>query len=131
MPEFVLNRTYVLSGKGHMIRFNKGEPTWVPPEMVREAVGIGAECLDDEVKPFGDEEDLKKVDPNTFTAADKESLFFTAFELLTERNQREDFGGDGKPSVDALKKLIDFSFTKKDRDAAFQKFRELKEAAKD
>jgi hypothetical protein len=132
MPEFILNRTHVLDGKGHKIRFTKGQPTYVPPELIREAIGIGAECLDETVKPFGDDEDEDgKIDPNKMTPEDKEKVFFAAFELLIERNGRDDFGGDGKPAMDALKKLIDFNFVKKERDAAFQKFREQKEAAKD
>jgi hypothetical protein len=124
MPDFVLNRTHNLVGKGHNVRFTKGVPVWVPPELLREALSIGAEPIGEKVDPLGPEE----VPEVQLTTADKEALFFAAFETLTARNEREDFGGDGRPSMPALKKLIDFSFDKKERDVNYQKFRELKAA---
>lgn len=123
MPEFVLNnRTFVLDVPGHKIRFVKGQPTWVPPEAVKAAVAIGAECVDGTVDVLGPE----AVEAVPLTAAEKEEQMFAAFEILTERNERDDFDGAGKPSVEALKKIVDFSFTKKEVGVWFQKFRESK-----
>lgn len=124
MPEFVLNRNYNLVGKGHNIKFLKGVPTYVPPDLAREAVGIGADAVGEKVDVLGPEE----VPEEHLTAADKEALIFAAFETLIARNEREDFGGDGKPTLPAIKKLVSFSLDKKERDAAIQKFRDLKAA---
>lgn len=124
MPEFVLNRKFTLSGPGHMINFEKGQPTYVPPEMVKAAIGIGAELLDgDKDAAFSDDEVQEKP---PLTPQEKEELFFTAFQIIIDRAGREDFDGAGKPHMDALKKELDFSFSKKERDAAWQKFREAK-----
>lgn len=125
MPEFVLNRTFNLVGKGHNIRFTKGVPTYVPPEMAREAVAIGAESIGEKIDVLGPE----SVEPAQLTATDKEQLFFAAFETLIARNEREDFGGDGRPSMPALKKILTFSFDKKERDTAIEKFRAMKAEA--
>lgn len=122
MPEFVLNRNYNLVGKGHNIKFVKGAPTYVPPELAREAVGIGADVVGEKIDVLGEED----APAEHLTPADRERLLFSAFETLIARNERGDFGGDGKPSIPELKRLVDFSLDKKERDTAFQKFRELK-----
>lgn len=114
----------MLHGMGHGIKFVKGQPTWVPRCLHREAIGIGAECLTEKV----DFSEPDEVLPENLTPADKEALFFSAFDLLIARNQREDFGGDGKPSMPALKALLNFGFVKKDRDAALMAYRVKKDA---
>lgn len=119
MPEFVLNRKHNLVGGGHNVQFLKGQPTYVPPELVKAAIAAGAECLDGPVDVLGPEETPEPL----LSAVDKENLFNAAFAKLTARNERDDFGGDGKPSMDALKKLLNFSFIRKERDAAFNKYR--------
>jgi hypothetical protein len=121
MPQFVLNRTFVLAGKGHMIRFEKGVPTHVPPELAREAVGIGAECLDGPVAMPGIDDEVAET---VMTPADKDAAFLKAIAKLVARNDREDFEGNGKPSMTVLKDIVGFSFSKKERDAQFQKYRD-------
>ena len=122
MPEFLLNRSYNLIAKGHNIRFAKGVPTYVPSELVREAVGIGAEPIGEKIDVLGPEE----VPVVQLTVDDKKKLFFKAFDTLIARNEREDFGGDGKPSMPSLKALLEFSFDKKERDIVFQAYRDSK-----
>ena len=109
MAEFVLNRNYDLSGPGHRICFKKGVPTFVPQDMVKAAVAVGAECLDGKVDVL----DPEVVEQSPLTDAEKEQAFFKAFDLLMSRNERDDFGGDGKPAMGALQKMLTFSFTKK------------------
>lgn len=116
MPEFVLNRSYVLAGKGHRIRFEKNTPTWVPPELVREALGIGAESLDGPQDVLGPEE----VPVAALTGTDRQEMFYKAFEDIVGRNASGDFGGDGKPTHAAVAKLVTFDFTKKDMVAAYR-----------
>lgn len=125
MPEFVLNRTYVLAGKGHMIRFEKGTPTWVPPELARAAVGIGAEPVGEKVEVL----DPEKVEEPELTGEDREALIFAAFDELVARNEPTTFDGAGKPMVDAVKALVaNVSLTKKERDQMWHKYRESKAA---
>ena len=128
MPEFVLNRNHNLQLKGFNIRFEKGQPTYVPPELVRAAVGIGAEPLE------GDRPDAlppEEMPEEQLTDADKLAMIFAAFDQLTSRNDREDFDGAGKPSVDAVKKIVSFSLTRKERDGAWQQYREAAAAKAD
>ncbi len=125
MPEFVLNRTYVLPGNGHMIRFEKGQPTYVPPSMVKAAVAIGAECVQGPQDVLGPEE----TPVVQLSAEEKEVLMFKAFGKLVERNERDDFGGDGKPTLDALRKIVDFPITKKEVVVWYQAYRESQAAA--
>ena len=119
MAEFILNRNYMLQGMGHGIKFVKGQPTWVPECLHREAIGIGAECIDGKVE-IVDPDEMPEVE---LTPVDKEALFYKAFDKLTARNDRHDFGGDGKPTVEALKEFVTFSFGKKEMITIFQKYR--------
>ena len=83
MPYFVLNRNYALQGHGHSINFVKGDPCWVPVALVKEAVGIGAECLDDE--PVQVLEPEKEVEPE-LSFEERETLMFAAFDQILARN---------------------------------------------
>ena len=119
MPEFILNRNYTLAGAGHMINFVKGQPTYVPPGMVKDAIGIGADPVDGPIDVLGPEE----VDVAPLTFAEKEALMNKAFDKMVERNEREDFDAAGRPKHEELAKLVGFSFTKKEREAFWQKYR--------
>lgn len=123
MPDFILNRTHVLDGPGHKIRFEKGQPTWVPPSMVLAAAAIGAECVEGPVDPLGDEETKAPVAPSV---EELQARLTKAFDTLVARNERDDFGGNGKPSLDAVKALIGVSITRKECDAAYQTYRQAK-----
>lgn len=122
MPEFILNRNHTLGSNGHMIGFKKGEPTWVPPECVNAAIAIGAVRADGEgVDVLGDEPKPEEQ----LSAEDREALLFAAFDDLIKKNDAADFDGAGKPSMDTLKREVKFALTKKERDAAWQKHREM------
>lgn len=45
MPQYTLNRDFVLRNTKGVITFTKGEPTNVPSYMVMDAVSIGAEAV--------------------------------------------------------------------------------------
>ena len=123
MTDFVLNRNEVLSGYGHMINFKKGEPVHVPPELVKGAIAMGAEPVDGDADRFFKEQ---AAEPTPLTADEKAALMKEAFEIIYAENSAGDFDGAGKPSVEALKRHLDFPFSKKERDTQWQKFRELK-----
>lgn len=123
MPEFVLNRNATLSGKGHRIVFVKGQPSYVPPEMAREAIGIGAEPIDADKDSLLPQDALPE---EQLSPADREALIFAAFDDIVNRNNPSDFGGDGKPSVDAVKAIVKFTVIKKEIVSLYQKYRETK-----
>lgn len=111
MPQFVLNRNYVLrSLNGHIISFVKGEPVHVPPVCAKEAQLIGAECID---------EKLDILDPEAtpfvpLTADERREALVAAFQMLEERNEPKDFTGNGIPSKAALVKIVEFDTDKKE-----------------
>ncbi len=119
MPEFVLNRNYNLIGRGHNIRFEKGAPTYVPPELVKDAVGIGADPVDGQVDVLGpdDESTVEALTPE-----EKEGLFNKTFDNLLRVNDREDFDASGAPAYEKLRALLPFAFTKKERNEAWRAF---------
>lgn len=125
MPKFTLNRNHTITAKGHSIVFLKGKETYVPPELAREAIGIGAEPVD------ADKDALLPADQapaEELTAEDRQTLLFAAFDEIVARNDPSEFGADGKPSVDAVKKLVSFNVVKKDIVTSYQKYRAEKAA---
>ena len=126
MPHFVLNRTWALQGHGHSINFVKGEPTWVPPPLVNDAVAIGAECVDEVVDVLGPE----KAEEVELSAEEREVLLNAAFDQIVARNgqdgTREDFNAQGLPNIKALTVITGFEPKVKERNAAWQKYREAK-----
>lgn len=126
MPEFVLNRNHTLSGKGHMINFVKGKPTWVPPELAAMAAGIGAEQLDGEkIDPLGPEQSTPTNEPEGEARVE---AIMAAIDLLRENNNAADFGADGRPSVAALNKVLGFDIKKKERDEIYPRYNAKKAA---
>lgn len=114
MPEFVLNRNYTLrSLNGHIITFTKGEPAYVPPVCVKEALLIGAE-------PTGEAIDIldpEKAPPVPMSAAEREEAIIAAFGMLEDRNDSRDFSGNGIPTKVAVEKLVEFDVLKKEIDS--------------
>jgi hypothetical protein len=120
MPYFKLNRNCVLrSSTGHMIDFIKGEPTWVPPALIREAASIGAECMDGDVDPFGPEE-VMPVQP---TQEELRGLMFEAFKDIAAKNDPDEFTGQGVPKVTVVEAAIGLKVTKVEVIDAWQAFR--------
>ena len=125
MPEFTLNRTHNLLGHGYNIRFTKGEPTYVPPELVREALSIGAEAIGGVPDVLGAED----IPPEQLTAADREAMYFAVFDDLFKENDAAKFGGDGRPSMATLKAALTFETDKKERDTMLNLYHAAQERA--
>lgn len=126
MPEFVLNRNHMLaSTSGHRIEFLKGKPTYVPPVMVKEAVAIGAMAVDGGTPDVLPPEDVPQ---EVLSPQDKEAMAHAAFDQIIERNDTADFTGDGKPSTEAVKKIVEFNFTRKELNVWVQTYRDKKAA---
>jgi hypothetical protein len=121
MPEYVLNRNYVLrTTKGHTISFVKGEPSWVPPIIEKDAIAIGAERADGgATDPLGPEKEAVK----TISGEELKTQMFTAFELIVEKNDAKDFTGQGIPSVKAVERILGFDVDRSDVVQAWTEFK--------
>lgn len=119
MPEFVLNRNHThRSTHGHVINFVKGEPVYVPPILVREVTGFGAEPVDGPRVDLLDPE-TQPVEPAP-SGSDREVLIAAAFDTILSRNQRGDFGANGRPSTKVLKELLGFEVPAAERDTVWE-----------
>ena len=108
LPEFKLNRTLTHLSKdtGLVIRFEKGVVRPVHAALVREVIALGAERVDDEQGASFEEEDQRPFGEPV--GEERESLVFTAFEELAERNSSKDFMASGVPKSAAVKAILGF-----------------------
>lgn len=121
MPEYVLNRKYALrSLNGHIISFEKGVPVWVPPEVEKEALHIGAVPVDGPKDILDPEEELAPV----MSAGERKDKIFAAFKALEARNERGDFTGQGLPNLTVLEKTVGFEIHSKERDTLWAEHRQ-------
>lgn len=112
MPQYVLNRNYLhRSLHGFTIKFEKGQPVYVPPACETEVVAFGAECVDGVAPEVLAPEAPEKID---LSMGERKDQLFAAFELLAERNDTKDFTAQGVPTVKAVEKIVDFSADKKE-----------------
>lgn len=111
MAHFTLHRDYrFISAIGHTVQFTKNEPVYVPPALHREVQAFGAIPVDDDVESVLGE--AKAVKPEV-PLEERHRQLLDAFKMLQERNEREDFTGQGIPAMKTLKKIItDFEPTK-------------------
>lgn len=122
---YILDRDHKLLSVNGCIEFNKGEPTWVPPALVREAISIGARALDGETPhPLGEEKE-QAPEPS---AEDRARALTEAFDLLVDENDPASFTGQGVPTIKAIEKLTNMSFDKGEVGAAWREYRIAKDA---
>ena len=127
MPNFVLNRNHVLATlQGHRINFVKGQPTWVPPALVKLAASIGAECVEGVVDPLDDE---APAPPPALSMAERQAALVKAIHQICTRNDTGDFGGDSRPTLVALHKVVDFVTSKKEVGVAWTTYKAEQDAA--
>lgn len=105
MPNYTLNRDYTYRSVTGVVSFKKGEPTWVVPAMEKELIAIGAERVDGEAPEV--------LDPAApvivpLSAQERRDELFTAFQMLTEKNDSKDFTGAGVPTIKAVEKIVSF-----------------------
>lgn len=124
---YVLNRNYTLiTTKGRSIYFEKGKPTHVPPNLIRDVVAIGATPADGS-DPSLELEVTTKQAPQDPVVRDPEIR--AAIVAVVERNEREDFTGAGKPHEKAVSRLAGFRVANKEIDKIWQQLND--EAAAD
>ena len=121
MGQFVLNRNLTIrSLTGHSVAFQKGVPTYVPREMYREVISVGAERVDGDQAEGMSEPSAPPPEP---TGAEREELVFEAFNEIVNKNAREDFTAQGAPHVKAIRTLVGFAVDNKERDTLWAKYR--------
>lgn len=123
MPEYVLNRNYLLRTTTGVVSFKEGGPTWVIPAMEKEAIGIGAQRVDGKkVEVLEPEQRL----PPTPVGDDRTGQLYAAFELLIEKNEAKDFTGQGVPSVKAMEKILGFEVDRVELVDAWHAYKQAK-----
>lgn len=125
MPNMIMSRDFTLVGVTfNTIRFTKGEPTWVSPAAVQEALRFGAEFVEDDAKSALNEALGKApVEPKPVPQGqDLVDAVTPVFESLVTKNAREDFTASGTPRMDVLKNLLQFDIQKKDAEHLWTKF---------
>lgn len=115
---FTLHRNYTLrSLYGRTITFKKGEPTHVPPMLVKEALAIGALPTDPETLEKYEKESEEPIrldeaqNPKLREARINEMLAF-----MKSRGLREYFTASGSPNLKHLSMLCGFEVDKQERD---------------
>lgn len=130
MPQMILNRNLThISLEGNSVAFIRGEPSYVPKNLVSWALGVGAEFADesDEQKfsPKHDETAPLFIEP---TGDEREEAIMAAMELMQERNSREDFTAAGLPDVRTLKRILGFNVDMRERNGLWQRYLDKKKA---
>lgn len=105
MPQYTLNRDFVLRNTKGVISFVKNEPTNVPQYMVMDAVQIGAEAVGAETPSLVPVDEKREVSPE---GEDRQEQILTAVALLVEKNDSNDFTSMGSPSVKAVEGVLGF-----------------------
>ena len=106
MPYYILNRNYNLHTTLGGAEFVKGKPTWVIPEIEKAVIGIGGVRADGETPEFLDEPVSAPV--LSPVGIERQDALFTAFQILSDRNESRDFTAQGVPTVKAVEKLTSF-----------------------
>lgn len=119
MPLYTLNRDYTLRNTKGTISFVKGEPTNVPPYMVMDVVGIGAEAVGASTPSLVPQDDAVVTTP---AGHEREGQLMTAISLLVEKNDSADFTATGCPSVKALENVLGFDVDRSEVVDAWKKF---------
>jgi len=123
MPEYVLNRRYILATKaGRVINFEKGIPVWVTPECEKEALIVGAQPVDGP-KDILDPEAKVTV---RLTAAERTAKIHSGFAILEARQERGDFTAQGVPSAKAIDLLVGVDVQTKERDEEWTAYKASK-----
>lgn len=124
MAEYVLNRNYVLRTlTGHAIQFVKGEPTFVPRLIEKEAIAIGAERVDGgSTDPLAPEIPSKpEIHPDEL-----KELMIAAFEDILATNNPKDFTAAGTPTVKAVERILGAAVDRADLVEAWTEYRASK-----
>lgn len=97
---FILNRDHVLATTlGHCVEFVKDKPTLVPKALHDAVMAIGALPEDPDAVET-------KTESSAPEGAKREEEILTAIEVMVDRNERTDFGANGRPAIGPLSVLL-------------------------
>lgn len=123
MPDYILNRNYLhRSTQGFTIKFEKGQPVYVPPLCEREVVAFGAERVEGDNPDVLDDEQK----PQELGAVERRDAILSVIAEMVERNDSKDFTGAGVPNVKAVDKRVPFSPDKSEVLEAWEEFNSRK-----
>lgn len=132
MPKMVLNRNHILTGtSGHTIRFMKGVPTFVVPQMVEAALGIGAESADEVSKDEVDEQLASKEakpKPEVLQGEARRGKIKEVLENIAARNDKDDFTAANRPKLESVKAQLEFNVDRKEVDTIWNEVIEARNA---
>lgn len=107
----------VASRSGRSVEFEKGIPTYCPPQMHAELIACGVVPAEEMPEVVAD----GTVEPTV--PSEREAALFAAFEKVILRDSRNEFTSAGTPHCAVLAKQLDWSgIDAKERDAAWAKF---------
>jgi hypothetical protein len=124
--KFIMHRDRtVASVLGHSIEFKKGQPTHVPPALIKQVLEVGGEPADAaELKDDPRDEKPAGGKPEPGDPDEREKQILEAMELLVTENKRENFTAGGAPHNKALTALLGWAPDAKERDAVWVKFQQ-------
>lgn len=118
MPMMTLNRKHFhISTDGNSIAFVKGVPTYVPKNLVKYAISVGAEFVneDDAAKLHPKHEKEPSLAPPIPEGDERTAKIKAAMLAMRERNSRDDFTAAGIPSLKTLNGILGFDVDMKER----------------
>lgn len=128
MPYLVLSRDRTIPTlSGHIIKFKKDDPTYVPPPAVAECMGKGASPFEgEEVPESSDDNEIPQPPSESIDPTARRAAIVEAIGTLVARNTRGDFDASGKPHPKAISQLVGFTVDARERNTVWT---ELQEAA--
>ncbi len=126
MAYFRMSRNFTVSGLGHSIGFVSGKKTWVPPALHQEAMKFGA-VPEDKTEDLGMPKQHEK--PVIPVDGDRMESIIKACDYLQTKNSTDDFGANALPKLSAIKDIVDFDLSAKERDEAWVTMKQTKIAA--
>ena len=121
--EYIAPRKMTVSSiSGRSVAFEKGVPTYCPPQMHAELIALGVVPAEEIPEP---EEASGPKEP--MVPAEREAALFAAFKTVVLRGKREEFTAFGIPHLSVLAKELGWSVAAKERDATWVKFQQEQE----
>jgi hypothetical protein len=121
---YIAPRKMTVSSKsGRSAEFEKGVPTYAPPQMHAELIALG--IVPEEEIPEPEDDGTPKAPT---IPGEREAAVYAVFEKLILRAKRGDFAGTGAPHAAVLAKELGWDLDAKERDVLWQKFQTDKAA---
>lgn len=122
MTKFVLNRDYdLVSTLGASVSFKKGVPAFVPPQLHKAVIDIGAEAVEGEAETEEGQEDAA-VAKRPKLKADRIAQLNAAYEAIVLRAKKEDFTLENVPHASVVSKEVGWAVDAKERDDTWAAF---------